>query len=199
MARNVRRLREERGYRLEHLAHRAEIDLESLSQMEMGAGEPTLELAWRIATALDVPFAALIADQAPRGAVVMRKEKTCLIVSEDLGLTTRPLFPFQEDRRVEFYQLRLAPHHHEVSERHSTGTIEILFVAEGTLEVTVGREPSQVLKDGDAICFPADLPHIYRNLSSAPATLYLVMTYQEPVNSTIVPVLETLSMVPHGR
>ena len=42
---------------------------------ERGPGEPSLELAWKITTALDVPFAALIADPAPRGAVVLGKQR----------------------------------------------------------------------------------------------------------------------------
>ncbi len=109
--------------------------------MEAGKSEPTLESAWRIATALEVPFAALIADQVPRGAVVMRKGKAKIIVSQDLGLTTRALLPFEEGRRVEFYELRLAAGHYEASEPHSPGTEEFLFVARGALEVTVGREP----------------------------------------------------------
>jgi transcriptional regulator with XRE-family HTH domain len=183
IARNLRRLRDQRGYSLEHIAQRFEIDLEALATVELGAGEPMLELAWQIANALDIPFAALIAGAAPRGSVVMRREKAKLLVSEDLGLTTRPLFPFQEEGRTEFYELRLAPHHLEMSEPHNSGTIEILVVAQGTLEITVGREPAQLVNEGDAICFPADLPHTYRNLSSDPATLYLVMTYSEPVKS----------------
>jgi quercetin dioxygenase-like cupin family protein len=52
-------------------------------------------------------------------------------------------------------------------------------VAQGALEVIVGREPAHLVNKGDSICFPADLPHAYRNLTSAPATLYLVMTYPE--------------------
>ena len=97
--------------------------------MDTGKGEPTLEFAWRIANTLEVPFAALIADQAPRGSVVIRKSKASLIVSEDLGPTTRALFPSLKDRGVEFYELRLAPHHHEISDPHRPGTAEILFVA----------------------------------------------------------------------
>jgi quercetin dioxygenase-like cupin family protein len=54
----------------------------------------------------------------------------------------------------------------------------MLHVAEGTLEVVVGREPPYRVNKGDTIQFPADLPHSYRNLSAMPATAYLVMTYQ---------------------
>ena len=186
-ARNLRRLRAERGHSVQALAALADAEPSVLEQIETGKGEPTLEFAWTIANALKVPFAALIADQAPRGSIVVRKHKANLIVSEDLGLTTRPLFPFQEDQGVEFYELRLAPHHHEVSDPHRAGTVEILFVAQGSLEVTVGREQGHLVGKGDSICFPADLPHAYRNLTAEPATLYLVMTYRGAGLATGVP------------
>jgi quercetin dioxygenase-like cupin family protein len=109
----------------------------------------------------------------------MRKDKAKTLVSEDLGLTTRSLLPFEENRRVEFYELRLAPHHRENADAHASGTVEHLFVARGALEVTIGRGPAHVVNEGDTICFPADLPHSYQNITAEPATLYLVMTYRD--------------------
>ena len=81
---------------------------------------------------------------------------------------------------MEFYELRLAPHYREASAAHAPGTVEFLFVANGTVEVTVGREPDYLVSEGDTICFPADLPHGYRNVTADPASIYLVMTYREP-------------------
>ena len=177
-ARNIRRLRFHRGMTPEKLAQLAEIDPALVDQMENGKGEPTLALAWKLATALEVPFAALMAEHAAGGTVITRKDRAKVIVSADLGLASRALFPFDKDAGVEFYELRLAPHHHETSEPHAARTREMLHVAEGTLEVVVGREPPYRVNKGDTIQFPADLPHSYRNLSAMPATAYLVMTYQ---------------------
>ena len=88
------------------------------------------------------------------------------------------MFPFSEDARVEFYELRLAPDHRELSAPHAIGTREFLHVAEGALQVAVGREPPSRVNKGDTIQFTADLPHSYRNLTAMPATAYLVMTYR---------------------
>ena len=82
---------------------------------------------------------------------------------------------------MEFYELRLAPSHTERAEAHAPGTVENLVVSQGTIEVQAGREPPQVLGEGDAILFQADVPHSYRNLRSAEAVLYLVMTYVTPI------------------
>jgi quercetin dioxygenase-like cupin family protein len=119
-----------------------------------------------------------MADHAPGGTVITRKERAKVIVSENLGVASRALSPFDEVSRVEFYELRVAPDHRETSQPHAMGTREMLHVAEGALEVVVGREPPYRVNKGDTIQFPADLPHSYRNLTALPATAYLVMTYQ---------------------
>jgi transcriptional regulator with XRE-family HTH domain len=178
IARNIRRLRFRRGLTVERLSQLADINLLTVDQMENGKAEPSLGLAWKLATALDVPFAALMADHAPGGTVITRKERAKVIVSENLGVASRALSPFDEDSRVEFYELRVAPDHRETSQPHAMGTREMLHVAEGALEVVVGREPPYRVNKGDTIQFPADLPHSYRNLTALPATAYLVMTYQ---------------------
>ena len=178
VARNIRRLRFRRGLTVERLAQLADINLLTVDQTENGKGEPTLALAWKLANALDVPFAALMADHAPGGTVITRKDRAKFIVSENLGLASRALFPFDEQARVEFYELRLAPDHHEKSQPHAAGTCEMLHVAEGALEISVGREPPYRVNKGDTIQFSADLPHSYRNLTAMPATAYLVIAYQ---------------------
>ena len=178
-ARNLKRLRVKRGYSLKQMAELAQIDPLVLRQIEDGRAEPPLALAWTVASILDVPFAQLIAGAAPRGTVVLRHDKVRLLVSESRGLCSRALFLPEEGQRTEFNSLRLAPHHSESSPPHATGSREILHVAEGRIEVTVGREPPHFAEAGDTIIFPADLPHSYRNLTGLPAALYLVMTYPE--------------------
>jgi len=53
-------------------------------------------------------------------------------------------------------------------------------VARGEVEIAVGQEIHR-LRTGDAILFEAGVPHVYRNLSTGEAVLYLVMIYIEPV------------------
>jgi transcriptional regulator with XRE-family HTH domain len=178
-ARNMKRLRVKRGYSLKQIAERAQIDPHVLRLIEDGRAEPPLALAWTVASILDVPFAQLIAGAARRGTVVLRHDKVRLLVSESRGLCSRALFLPEEGQRTEFYSLRLAPHHSESSPPHATGSREILHVAEGRIEVTVGREPPHFAEAGDTIIFPADLPHTSRNLTGLPAALYLVMVYPD--------------------
>jgi mannose-6-phosphate isomerase-like protein (cupin superfamily) len=147
-----------------------------LSQIELAKSTPTINVIWRIATALDVPFAALIGDgQTPRSAV-MRASTARVLTSHDGTFVSRALFPVDRLRLAEFYELRLAPRSVEKAGPHPPGTTENLVVVSGTLQLRVGAE-RHLLQAGDAILFQADVPHEYRNEDDERLHMYLVMTY----------------------
>lgn len=181
LGKNLRRLRTRRGYSLERLAKLSGVSRAMLGQIETGKSTPTISLLWKVATALDVPFANLLAAEATHGTAILRREAAKVLSSSDGRFTSRALFPFENERRVEFYELRLAPNHREDAAAHAPGTKENLIVAEGTVEVSTANERPVTLAEGDAILFEADVKHSYRNLGSAEAVLYLVMTYVETV------------------
>jgi len=181
LGRNLRRLRTQRGHSLERLAKLSGVSRAMIGQIETGKSTPTISLLWKIATALDVPFATLLAAEATSGTAVLRRDEAKVLSSSDGRFTSRALFPFDNERRVEFYELRLAPNHREDAEAHAPGTKENLIVASGKVEITSAHERPVTLGEGDAILFEADVPHSYRNLASQEAVLYLVMTYVEVV------------------
>ncbi len=148
-----------------------------LGQIELAQSVPTVTVLWKIATALEVPFSALISASGARGATVVRRADARTVASEDGLFASRALFPFDQSRGTEFYELTLAPSGVEVAQAHAVGTMENLVVAAGTAEIEVNRERVE-LGTGDSLTFHADQPHAYRNPSSTVgAVLYLVMTY----------------------
>jgi transcriptional regulator with XRE-family HTH domain len=181
VGRNVRRLRTRRGHSLERLAKLSGVSRAMLGQIETGKSAPTIGLLWKVATALGVPFANLLAAESANGTAVLRAEDAKVLSSKDGRFTTRALFPFEDERKVEFYELRIAPHHRENAEAHAPGTRENLIVVKGAVEIYVEEQRPVVLAEGDAILFEADVPHAYRNLGSTEAVLYLVMTYVEVI------------------
>jgi transcriptional regulator with XRE-family HTH domain len=152
-----------------------------LSQIENGKSTPTIGLLWKIATALGLPFASLLDSEKVRGTTVLRRDRAKILNSSDGKFTSRALFPFDEARKVEFYELRLAAAHVESADAHAPGTTENILVAKGSVEIRRGREPPSRLEEGDAILFDADVPHSYRNLENGETVLYLVMTYVQPI------------------
>ncbi len=173
---NLRQLRLRRELSLERLAQLCGVSRSMLGQIELHQSAPTINLLWKIARALDVPFSALLSEQQPRGATVLPARKSKLLTSKDGGFSSRALFPFDEARDVEFYELRLAPHASEAADPHPSGTVENLVVTTGSLEMCVGGKCHR-LDSGDSIQFRADVPHEYRNTGRSEVVMYLVMTY----------------------
>jgi transcriptional regulator with XRE-family HTH domain len=177
---NLRRLRVKHGLSLERLSKVSGVSRAMLGQVELGQSTPTINILWKISTALGVPFSALIGQRQGGGMAVLRADQAKLLSSHDGRYTSRALFPFDEPRRVEFYELRLAPRAEERADAHAPGTTENLVVSRGSVEIDVdGRV--EALSEGDAIVFEADRPHLYRNAGDREALMYLVMTYAEAV------------------
>jgi transcriptional regulator with XRE-family HTH domain len=177
---NLRRLRGQRGLSLEKLAQVSGVSRAMLGQIELGQSAPTINVLWKISSALGVPFSALITARGTPGPHVLRAEQAKHLTSHDGAFSSRALFPFDEPRRVEFYELRLAPGGEERADAHNPGTTENLVVASGSIEIEVEGRKEQ-LEAGDAIVFEADRPHVYRSRSTGESVLYLVMTYADTV------------------
>ena len=180
VGKNLKRLRTERGLSLERLAQSSGVSRAMLGQVELGQSAPTINVLWKMARALDVPFSALIASNQTSGAKVMRSDAAKRLMSSDGSFQSRALFPYDEPRRVEFYELKLSAKGVEKADAHAPGTTENLVVARGSVEILMGTEVHK-LEAGDAILFEADKPHVYRNAGAGEAVLYLVMTYAEQV------------------
>jgi transcriptional regulator with XRE-family HTH domain len=177
---NLRRLRVKRGLSLERMAKASGVSRAMLGQIELGHSTPTINVVWKIARALDVSFSTLITESTASRTSLVLRSRARLLTSQDGSFTSRALFPFDQPRNVEFYELSLAPHSTEEADPHPAGTTENLVVTSGILELTVDKARHQ-LESGDAIFFEADVQHSYRNPGSHPLTMYLVMSYANRV------------------
>jgi transcriptional regulator with XRE-family HTH domain len=173
---NLRRLRVKRGLSLERLARASGVSRAMLGQVELGQSTPTINIVWKIARALSVPFSALISHCTRPRTAVLEAQRAKVLSSADGSFTSRALFPFDEPRNVEFYELRLAPHGLERAEPHAAGTTENLIVSCGTLHLRVEAERF-LLHAGDAVYFEADVAHEYANPGDTESLMYLVMSY----------------------
>ncbi|HZN95454.1 MAG TPA: XRE family transcriptional regulator [Myxococcales bacterium] len=180
VGRNLRKLRTQRGLSLERLSKLSGVSRAMLGQIELAQSAPTINVVWKIARALEVPFSALIAVAPSGGTRVMPGAQAKRLTSHDGKFVSRALFPFDQPRKAEFYELRLAARGVEKADSHAAGTVENLIVTQGTLELDVSGEHHR-LGAGDAIIFEADVPHTYSNPGTVETVMYLVMTYAEQV------------------
>jgi transcriptional regulator with XRE-family HTH domain len=176
---NLRRLRVKKGLSLERLAKASTVSRAMLGQIELGQSTPTINVLWKIAKALGVPFSTLLANSAAKTTAVFPRVAAKRLMSDDGAFSSRALFSLAGPRGTEFYELRMAPFGIESADPHSPGTTENLVVASGSIRIRVGKS-QYLLGAGDAIYFEADVPHEYANPGDVETVMYLVMKYADP-------------------
>jgi transcriptional regulator with XRE-family HTH domain len=176
LGRNLGKLRTRRGHSLERLARLSGVSRAMLSQIERGDSAPTITLLWKVARALEVPFAALTRGPEVHGTIVLPAARSKVLVSQDGTFVSRALFPFEGRRKVQFYELRLAPGSVETADADSPGTLANLVVSHGTVEIGIEGK-RHLLDTGDAILFEADVVYSYRNPVKVETLMYLVVVH----------------------
>lgn len=138
------------------LARRAGLSKATLSQLETGNGNPTIETLDALAVALRIPLTDLLTRDTDPGPVHL--PGTDLAAGE---VGRELLRRISSGNSLEIWRLRMPPHRDIDGVPHATGTIEHLLVAAGQL--TAGPSDSPVpLAAGDLLAFAGDAPHLYR-------------------------------------
>jgi transcriptional regulator with XRE-family HTH domain len=174
LARSLKRRRLERGISLSELARRANISKATLSSLERGSGNPSVDTVWALAQALSVPFGDLF-EAADGDSVRVLRIEDAQIVTEETGFLGRRLLTRQGRGGLEIYVLDLAAGAKRNAAAHSPGVLEHVIVVSGRAEVGPDDDAAD-LEAGDCLTFSADLPHHYHALEGA-ARLLSVTDY----------------------
>ena len=172
LARNVRNHRRQRGLSLSALGREAGISKSTLSDLERGRGNPSIDTLWSLAKALRIPFAALFEEDGARSISVLRFEDAPVVASEGTGFRTRHLMSRHGQSEAELYLIELEPGFRRRARPHSPGVVEHVVVMEGSVEVGPVDE-AEILGPGDSMQFPADVPHGYAAADGAVRLLAL--------------------------
>ncbi|AYV54777.1 MULTISPECIES: helix-turn-helix domain-containing protein [Leptospira] len=178
---NLKLIRHTKGFSLDKLASRCGVSRAMLSQIEQGKSVPTISVLWKIANGLNVPFSELLKEKGTEGVIVMKAENTKVLFSSSKVFSSRALFPYNGNRKTEFYELILKPGGIEVAESHQSGTTENIVVVSGKLRLRVGEKVVE-LEPKDSVFFRADIPHEYSNPTDQETLMYLVMDYRDEIN-----------------
>jgi transcriptional regulator with XRE-family HTH domain len=185
VARNVRRLRHERGYSLSELARRANLAKQTLSSIEAGQANPTVLTLAAIAAALGIPVAHLLTEY---GSPVLIRRANDALWSESPDGAVRKLdqiygFGFVRTSLIRHARSGDAPIIHRT---HRPGTLHHVYALAG--KVSVGPTSEEVtISRGDFVRFPGDVPH-QTIVWSETAVLHMVTT---------VPHVSQISPHPH--
>lgn len=184
VARNLQRVRQERGLSLSALARAAGVSKSTLSQLERGTGNPSIDTLWAIAQALNAPLSALFAEIREDAVQVVRFADSTVVATENDGhrgsvveghAALRHLLSSRSTAEHELYILDLEPGSCWNAMPHPRNVVEHTIVAHGRVEVGPEGE-AEVLDLGDRITFPADRRHHYRVIKG-PARLLILLEY----------------------
>src|SRR4051812_25430119 len=167
LARNIRTLREARTATQAELARLAGVPRATWGNLESGTGNPTLQVLYRVAQALQVSLEELLA--APRASA--RHYPASALVSKQRGsVNVRKLLP-DPLPGMEFDRMELPPGSRLVGIPHTAGTREYLVCESGQLVLVASGERYQ-LDPGDVVVFRGDQRHSYENPSKKVAVGY---------------------------
>ena len=170
----LRRERERLGVSLAELARRAGVAKSTLSQLEAGTGNPSIETLWALAVALDVPFSRLV-DPPAEPVQVIRAGEAPVVFSERAAYTGALLSACPPGARRDLHVITAEPGAAREAHAHIRGTTEHLIVLTGRWRV--GPADAEVeLDPGDYARFPGDRPHGYAALAAG-CSAVLVMEY----------------------
>ncbi|WP_371479188.1 helix-turn-helix domain-containing protein [Kitasatospora sp. NBC_00315] len=159
---SIRRERERTGLSMTELAKRAGIAKSTLSQLESGTGNPSVETLWALGVALGVPFSRLV--DPPRPAVrVIRAGEGPVTHSERADYAATLLASCPPNARRDIYRIEAQPGEARASDPHMPGSIEHLLISTGRALVGPTEDPYE-LGPGDYIAYPGDAPHIFKAL-----------------------------------
>ena len=150
------------GLSLAELARRAGIAKSTLSQLESGSGNPSVETLWALSVALDVPFSRLVEPPRPRVQVIRAGEGPG-IPSERSDYVATLLASCPPHARRDLYLLSVQPGAARESDPHMPGVVEHVVLGAGRALVGVTTEPVE-LAPGDYIAYPGDVAHVFQAL-----------------------------------
>jgi transcriptional regulator with XRE-family HTH domain len=167
----LRKLRGERGWRLEDLAERTGLSRAYLSRLEGGERQPSLSSLFGVARAYDVPFSSLFEPEPE---------------AEDLVVVRAASDPPQRGNGLLYSRLSdggwafnlqplrvVVPAEREAEALYRHEGEQWLYVLSGRLRFGIGGE-EVVLGEGDAAHFDADRPHRFEAMDGRDAEAIVV-------------------------
>jgi transcriptional regulator with XRE-family HTH domain len=168
----VRAERHARSWTLEQLAEQAGVSRRMLVSIEQGATNPSIATLLRVSDALGVGLPALVAPPEPSLVQVTRRDDRVALWTSSSGGRAMLAAGTEPPDVMELWDWILGPGDQHRSEAHSLGTRELMLLLDG--EITLDIEGRLYdLAAGDAVSFPGDIAHGYRNATDQPARFAL--------------------------
>lgn len=171
VGRRITELRRSAGLTMSELARRANLGKGTLSELEAGRRNPTLETLYSLTAPLGIGLAALI-DSGARSSLGRGE-----VAGDGVNaLLLDVVGDVQDPATVEVYRLVIVPGARRVSPAHGAGVREQLTGVSGEALVgRIGHEQSVV--PGKTVSWISDVDHSFAAVGAAPAVGVLLITH----------------------
>ena len=161
---NIKHAREQVGMTLIELAAQTNLGKSTISTIERGEGNPTIDTLWKLAGALGVSYGELISGvNVSPASGAGANEIVAELIDTQLGA-----------KRIETYIMQFQPHAQRHADAHTSGVQEHIVVLSGALRV--GRSDHVALIEvGQSHTFAADTAHVYEASEAGARILVCVM------------------------
>ncbi|MGR5117254.1 helix-turn-helix domain-containing protein [Vibrio astriarenae] len=170
IASHLKSLRIEKGLSLDATAKCTGVSKAMLGQIERGESNPTISTLWKIASGLETSFSAFFATEP-------ELQESAMTFPDDPKMQVKTLFPFQNDTRIEVFEITLSEFHQQDSTPHELGVVEHIHVVQGELSLGCG-EQWHAIKAGESLRFFADQNHSYKAVSES-VTFQCIISYPD--------------------
>lgn len=175
----VKALRESAALSLRDLSERSGVSAPMLSQVERGETSPTLTVAARIASGLDLRLSQLLRLDEGGSVTIVRASQRLRGGNKRGGHSFEVLTSSQPGQRAELSRHTLAPGGAtgaaDDPPMHEPGSRETALVEQGTIVLVCDGQRHE-LGHGDCVTFDADLPHHFENPTDAEAAFLAVVS-----------------------
>ncbi|MFL1416266.1 helix-turn-helix domain-containing protein [Pseudomonas fildesensis] len=175
LALSIKRERQSAGLSLTELAKRAGVAKSTLSQLESGIGNPSIETLWSLATAMGLQVTRFF-EQPQQNLRVIRANEGLTTYSENAHYAATLLADCPVGVRRDIYRLKVQPGEVRLSQPHPPGTVEHVVLCSGSANIGPANEPV-LLQAGDYISYLANAPHVFEALE---ADTTAVMVIEHP-------------------
>lgn len=168
----LKRERTRAGLSIGELARRAGVGKSTLSQLESGDGNPSVETLWALSTALGVQFSAFL-DAPVQPVEVIRFGDGPVIPAAAADYSATLLSTARPGTRRDMYLIRAEPGEPRISAPHARGVVELVVLSAGRAKV--GPTGAEVeLAPGDYVSYAGDVEHVFAALE--PGTVAVMIS-----------------------
>jgi transcriptional regulator with XRE-family HTH domain len=174
VARNVRSLRQARGWTLTALAARSAVSKGMVVELEQGRTNPSVATLCRLAAAFGVGLAQLLELGDEQELRIVSRDKAVRLWNGAEGGWGDFLVGSQHPATTELWEWTLEPRDAYEGQIDPAGSRELLYVLEGEITLVLDHRHHTALPERTAALYTTDRPNRIENGGTVPARMIMV-------------------------